>query len=422
MLFKMTQIGLIAGIYQPQKCGVAHYTSYLRKSLLQRGVQSYVFTTHEAAKANSQSDEENIFGVVNDWGLTSLLSLVQAIHKSSIDLLHIQHAAGTYAFERSIFLLPLLLRLTGWRSPIITTVHEYGWWEWQPEWIPSELLEWLKTSGQQKGWWDREDGFLLTHSDGLITTNHSAKQVICDRLPQLQANIYEIPIGANIPVAAIARSDARHQLCQACQWPLEAKIIAFFGFLHPVKGVENLLQAFQQVLSHHPQARLLLIGGVESLALPGEQASQYWQKLQTEMASLGLSNTLHMTGYVDEATASQYLTGADVGVLPFHHGVTLKSGSLLALMAHHLPVIATQATPPDPELSDRLAQLIPTRDIPALTAALDQLLTDATLRDRLSSAGKNFSQQFSWDSIADAHLEIYEQVLTKTVSLSGATP
>lgn len=414
----MTHIGLIAGTYQPKHCGVAHYTSYLRRSLSQRGIQSCIFTTHKTSQSN---EENNVFGVVDDWTLTSLSSLIQAIHNSSIELLHIQHAAGTYAFERAIFLLPFLLRLTGWRSPIITTVHEYGWWEWQPKWIPSGLLEWLKVSGQQKGWWDREDGFLLTHSDGLITTNSSAKQVIHNRLPYLQ-NVHEIPIGANIPVSAISRSQARQKLCQVCQWDAESQIIAFFGFLHPVKGVENLLKAFQQVLTQHPQARLLLLGGVESLALPGEQASKYWNKLQNEITLLGLANTVYMTGYVDEETASQYLTGVDVGVLPFHHGVTLKSGSLLALMAHNLPVIATQATSSDPNLTEHLIQPIPTRNVPALAEALNQLLTDANLRDRLSTAGKAFSQQFSWDSIADAHIEIYRQVLMpKTVSLSGAT-
>ncbi|HLI09225.1 MAG TPA: hypothetical protein VKV40_21855 [Ktedonobacteraceae bacterium] len=45
-----------------------------------------------------------------------------------------------------------------------------------------------------------------------------------------------------------------------------AVALAFSGFLHPVKGLETILTAFQQVREHHPQACLLLIGGIEGLA------------------------------------------------------------------------------------------------------------------------------------------------------------
>jgi len=46
---------------------------------------------------------------VQDWKFADLLLLVQAVHRHRADILHIQHAAGTYGFERAIFLLPLLV-------------------------------------------------------------------------------------------------------------------------------------------------------------------------------------------------------------------------------------------------------------------------------------------------------------------------
>jgi len=49
-------------------------------------------------------------------------TLVQAVHAIGADILHIQDAAGTYGFERAIFLLPP--RQSG---KIVITVHEYGW-------------------------------------------------------------------------------------------------------------------------------------------------------------------------------------------------------------------------------------------------------------------------------------------------------
>lgn len=124
----MTKIALIAGTYQPERCGVAHYTARLRDALSEQGIQSVVLTTHAAA---SFANDPNLKGVVQNWRFTEMLPLVQAVHATGADILHIHHAAGIYGFERAIFLLPLLLRATGWRGKLVTTVHEYGWWEWQ---------------------------------------------------------------------------------------------------------------------------------------------------------------------------------------------------------------------------------------------------------------------------------------------------
>ncbi|MGG6269416.1 glycosyltransferase [Leptolyngbya sp. AN03gr2] len=387
----MPKVALIAGTYLPDRCGVAHYTARLRSEL---SIDTIVLTTFEAAQ-----DDPTVFGVVKDWRIKSLPALVRAIHRSQADILHIQHAAGTYGFDRAIFLLPLLLRITGWHKPIITTVHEYGWWEWEPKWFPSKLLEGLKQWGQRYQWWDREDGFLLTQSAEIITTNNEAEKVILERLPT--AKVHQIPIGANIEV--VDCENARQKLLDECGWSEDSIAIAFFGFLHPVKGLETLLTAFQTVVQQHPQARLILIGGVESLALRGEDAKRYWTKLEGIISDLHLNHTVHMTGYVPNEVASVYLSGADIGVLPFNHGVTLKSGSLLALMAHQLPVIATGTEPN--------VRQIPPRDSDALTHALLELIQDSAERDRLSQQGFEFVQQFDWKSIARSHLEIYRSVL-----------
>ncbi|MBE9167013.1 glycosyltransferase family 4 protein [Pleurocapsales cyanobacterium LEGE 06147] len=400
-------ITIIAGNYQPDRCGVAHYTAYLRKELAKYGVNSLVFTTQTAAKA---ANEASVRGVVKDWGLAQLLPLVRAVVSTPADLLHIQHAAGTYQFQRPIFLLPPLLRVFGYQKLIVTTVHEYGWWEWKPKAIPPQLLEWLKTWGQNQGWWDREDGFLLTGSDAIIATNADAQSVILNRLPHYADRLHRIAIAPNIEVAPIDRQQARQQLRQQFGWLQDTLVVVFFGFLHPVKGIEYLLSAFQKVVTECLQVRLLLVGGVESLALSAEEAKRYWHKLQGLVAELNITEQVAMTGYVDAQQASHYLSGADLGVLPFNHGITLKSGSLLALFAHGLSVIATRRTPADPDLLDEnLLELVPTRDAKALTEALLKLIHNKERRDRLSASGRNFVKDFTWSSIGKKHLDIYRR-------------
>jgi polysaccharide biosynthesis protein PslF len=417
------RIALIAGTYRPEHCGVADYTAQLRQAFIGQA-ETILLTTYEAAQAQtSASASASIHGVVSDWDWGNLWPLVRAIHATQADLLHIQHAAGTYSFNRAIFLLLPLLKLSGWRAPVVTTLHEYGWWEWQPWYLPPAGLEWFKVWGQARGWWDREAGFLLTQSDAVIVTNSSAEAVIQTRLPHLKP--HRIPIAANVATSPLARPIARQQLRQRYSWDDQTQIIAFFGFLHPVKGLETLLCAFQKLVAQYPQARLLLIGGVESLALPEPQASAYWKQLQQQIKQLGLEGVVKMTGYLSPIQVSESLLGADLGVLPFNHGVTLKSGSLLALLAHGLPTVATRAQPPDPALENLPSlRLIAPRQVEELTVQLGQLLdgaqaggaqvdsTQVAQEGQLDSIRTPLNQlnQLTWPQIAELHLQIYQAV------------
>ena len=405
----------MAGTYRPERCGVAHYVQRLRSALEERGVSSLVLTIEDAARA---SKDPNVRGVVRGWGPADLPALARAVSRTirdeRADVIHIQHAAGTYGFKRAVFFLPPLLRAARVHAPLVTTVHEYDWWEWEPRFVPRRALEALKQWGQRRGLWDREDGFLLTGSDALLTTNAPIEVAVKTRLPWLAPRLHRVPLVANVDIAPIGRDEARVGARSRYGWPPDAEIIAFFGFLHPVKGLETLLSAFERVLESRPKARLLLVGGVESLALRGEEAAWYWDKLRALVEELGLDGMVEMTGYVPEQETSRLLSGVDVGVLPFNHGVTLKSGTLLALLAHVLPVVVTRPDPPEPELADgRLARVVERRDALGLASALSKLLADAVERARLGEAGRAYTQGLSWTAIARHHVEVYETVLSE---------
>jgi len=415
----MTRVVMVAGTYRPERCGVAHYTSRLRGALDERGVSSGVLTTREAARG---SEDQRVKGVVSGWGMRDLPALVRAVRRERPDVIHVQHAAGTYGFKRAVFFLPPLLRAAGCRAPLVTTVHEYGWWEWEPRGVPPGAIEALKTWGQRRGVWDREDGFLLTGSDALLTTNTHAEAAITDRLPWLVPRLRRVPLVANVDIVPVAPEAARDEARSRYGWPLDAEVISYFGFLHPVKGIETLLEAHKRVLHSRPRTRLLLIGGGESLAL-GDEAAWYWNELHTLVTKLGLDGTVAMTGYVPEEDASRLLAGTDIGVLPFNEGVTLKSGTLLTMLAHGLPVVATRPDPPEPDLVDRrIVRLVERRDASGLAFTLSELLADARQRKSLGEAGRAYTRDLSWPAIAERHLEVYETVLEERRSAHDTSP
>ncbi|MDP8957915.1 MAG: glycosyltransferase [Actinomycetota bacterium] len=402
------RVAFVSGTYHPVRDGVSHYVQRLKLALSKEGLDPIVLTTVEAAR---RAEDEQVVGVVKGWGAGMLPALTRAIRGSAADVVHIQHAAGSYHSQRAVLALPLVLRATGWRRPIVSTVHEYGWWDWQPAYLPPALLGVMKRWGERRAWWDGEDAFLLTLSDSVIATHETSARHLVDRLPSLAERLVRIPIGANVSVASWPRQAARQATCREAGWPQGCPIIAYFGFLHPVKGLETLLEAFGQLLTALPAARLLLLGGVESSMLRGEEAERYREELRVRTLVGSLMGKVHMTGYLAEPELSRYLTGADVGVLPFKHGLTLKSGSLLALLAHGLPVVGTASVGGDAELEgEPSVRLVPRQDPHALAQALLQWLPPSEEPGHLRRRAQAFAAGFSWEGIAERHLRLYRRL------------
>jgi glycosyltransferase involved in cell wall biosynthesis len=249
-------------------------------------------------------------------------------------------------------------------------------------------------------------------SDAIVSAEPGIQRVICQRLPQHTDRVHHIPIGANVEACSADRCEARRSLRERLCWPSDAPVIAFFGFLHPVKGLETLLSAFRQVNRQRPGSRLLLVGGVESLALRGADADAYWKKLHDRAATLGIQQTVHFTGYQPAEQASLLLHAADAGVLPFNHGVSLKSGSLLALLAHGLPLVVTEHNPSVPELSQStFVRVVPPRDEDALARELQYLVDTLPRPPQHAAEAGAFCERFSWASVARRHVELYETLL-----------
>jgi polysaccharide biosynthesis protein PslF len=205
----MSRIAFVAGTYLPASCSVSDYTARLHACLRDRGMESVVLTTHYAVEA---AYDPHALGVVHGWRWTDLKALVKAVWNSGADALHIQYHPRIYGYRAAILLLPLLLRLSGWRSPIIVTVHEYGSWEWQSQVLPAQFSAWLKRWGQRYQWWDRESGFLLTLSDAVITNIPEAKSLIQARLPNMDRRLH----AATEPIDCPEKQTQQGETSQVC--------------------------------------------------------------------------------------------------------------------------------------------------------------------------------------------------------------
>jgi glycosyltransferase involved in cell wall biosynthesis len=146
--------------------------------------------------------------------------------------------------------------------------------------------------------------------------------------------------------------------------------------------------------------------------LRGAEAADYERQIRARIADLGLADNVVLTGFLPDADVARRLVAADIAVLPFNRGATLKSGTLIACLRFGLPVIATQGGQLGELRHGDSVWLVPPRDSSALAAALRALSADPERRRRIGAVGATIATQFDWTTIAARHRELY---------LTGAT-
>ncbi|HEX3338060.1 MAG TPA: glycosyltransferase family 4 protein [Pseudolabrys sp.] len=206
------------------------------------------------------------------------------------------------------------------------------------------------------------------------------------------------------------------------------KQLLYVGRLAPEKGVHVLLDAFQMVLAHHPDAHLELIGQqrvfplealfpgcqdphlleIESYFRPGAYAELLRAKI-SEFPSGAIS--FLNDGLKFSELAPHYHAAA---IFAFPSVCEESFGMpLVEAMASATPVVATRGGA-FPEIVEhgRTGLLVERSDAPALADAILQLLSSPDQRDAMARAAvERVSTMFSWDCIAEDLVEKYESIL-----------
>jgi glycosyltransferase involved in cell wall biosynthesis len=173
----------------------------------------------------------------------------------------------------------------------------------------------------------------------------------------------------------------------------------------PRKGILDLVQAW--ALHERPGASLELIG--ETDADPVYAAS-----VRAAIAE-ALDASIIVSGPVSDARLGDAYAAADLFVLPSRYegyGVVYAEA-----LAHGLPVIACEVGPVPELVGEEAALLVPPGDVEALSGALDLLLKDAALRDRMSVAARRRAKRLPrWEDTAAGFLRVLNEAVAERSS------
>jgi len=193
------------------------------------------------------------------------------------------------------------------------------------------------------------------------------------------------------------------------------KVILFFGLIKRYKGLEYLVEAFEEVRRRVNDAFLLIVGDIYA----ADTASHAFYSGLIEKLH-GRDDVLCVARYVPWDSVGDYLSASDVIVLPYAR--TFQSGVLLAAYAAGRPVVVTDTG----GLGEVVEQgksgfVVPPRDPKALAEGIISVLSDKKLRTAMGERGRVLARTvYSWDSIAARTMELYESALgTEADSLTN---
>jgi rhamnosyl/mannosyltransferase len=174
------------------------------------------------------------------------------------------------------------------------------------------------------------------------------------------------------------------------------RILLFVGVLRSYKGVDVLLRSMQQVNGH-----AVIVGRIAD--------RDQWGALA---ADLNVSDRVTFTGELSEDALRVMLHACDVFVLPSVNRLEAFGIAQIEAMACGKPVVSSDLPTGVRFVNQhgKTGLLVPPGDAPALASALNGLLDDGALRERLGVAARDRAlQQFSVERMVEKTLDIYRQ-------------
>jgi len=363
----------ISGEYPPDVGGVGDYTEHLRAALASLGWPSGVLSRRQ----------------VRRWDARSLVALVRSAPRAGV--VHIQYQAGAFDLLGDVCLMPTVLRRIRPATRVVTTFHDA-----RPPYLFPQAGRW-RTSAVR---------LLARTSDAVVAADARDLATLGGPSPRH----HHVPIGPNVLCAPPTGYD-RLAFRTALGFAPETLVLVYFGLRNASKGLDLLLDAVNHLVAVRPDARLMLLGGQVGASDPTDRATadRLRQRLDPAIRQPGHSLREHVLqrGWLQPDQLSAHLLAADIALLPYADGASPRRGSLLACAEHGLPIVST--LPAAPEVADAVHAVA--ADPRQLAKAVLHLTQTQSELARLGTNAYALAARTAWPRIAEAHVQIYEDLL-----------
>ncbi|NQT20052.1 MAG: glycosyltransferase family 4 protein [Planctomycetes bacterium] len=382
------KVCMISGAFPEMRCGIGDYAARLVMQLAEHGVHVDVLARRDQRVAAGTHPAVRVFPKLSSIPALDARAIARHFRAHQCDVIHIQYPTWPFRRSLSISFLPAALGLLG-AGPVLTTIHEVA------RCHPINRLRLIP--------------MVYTSAASSATTYEDCRW-LTDRLPGIGGRVFHIPIGANIEPrndagasgAAGARDEYRRRLGIA----KAETAMCYFGFALRNKLIDDLLAAFRSALDAGARMRLVFMTGLEKSE--GSYPAEILQLIET----LRLGDHIVHTGFLPPDEVTRCFAACDFAALLFRDGASFRRGSILAAMAHGLPVLSCRSGAPPKGLEHGENILLPEAgDVPGLAQNMVELCNDPILRRRLHRASLATAEQFAWPLIAERTVALYRRIL-----------
>jgi len=361
------------GLSQGGLDGIGNYSRELLthlKRLPLLDVQPYVFSGAVSPDRNASILQAGSFGAQALFALTTGRPLPgrMSAFAGRFDLVH-----------ATDHLIPCISKI-----PVIATLMDA---------IPLSHPEWVNYSlkGLKNAFWKRSTRW----ASHVLTISEYSRQELIEWFGIPERRISVTPLGVE-PRWFVAPSPAqRERVRQLYQLP--SRYFLFVGTLQPRKNVARLIAAHQMLAPALRREFPLVVVGRAGWACEKE----------VQALSDGDHGCLRWLNYVPDEDLLPLVSQASALTFPsLHEGFGLP---VLEAFAAGVPVITSNSTSL-PEVAGSAALLIDPMKVAEIADAMNLLLTDDAVSEKLRKLGRERATRFTWESTAKLTQGVYQQV------------
>ena len=369
------RICLITSRLPPIRCGVGDYSVQLGNALTARGDEVVLLTTHDQAPVVAGA-AFSVRNTLPSWGVRGVTKIWREINTLKPDVILVQWVPFLYSRTGTNLSFPLTiaaLAARGFRVQVM--VHE--------PWVRFIWWSYFLTGPVQR----LALGILATASRKVSVSITPWRDLLRSRLPWKRDDIDYVPVGSNIP---LVRVPSRTAFRAKAGIPDDAVVLAMFSLHGAAKAFSYVESAWRTVTSRADGRRfhLVLVGA------SAEEAARLLPEAAAHPRCI-------VTGPLPAADVSAWLQSIDVLLAPFSDGMTTRRTTVMAAMAHGVPVVTTRGRLTDPDLFDRSPLLLADLDADVFAGSVVALIDDPARRTALGGATRAFYERhFSWADIS----------------------
>jgi len=370
----MKKLLTIVAHFPPIKCGVGSYAYKISKYFAKKHEVS-VICNSEVEHSFHESESFRLYNILENFTLSDYLKIKRLIGEIIPDIINIHYHGNDFMRRVTPAFFPFTIKRFFPNIPIVSTMHNFQ----RPHSLPNISMR-----------------SFLEFSDRIIVTNEEELHKMEERFPGFYNKTSLIPVSAGIEW-----NGKKHEFSSITleKIPKGSKIISFFGFINPEKGVDTLIDAFEKVHEKDSKVHLLMIGDIHT-DKSGE-LHEYYKSIINRIRRKNLDDFISFTGFCNDFEASNYMLLSDLMVFPFKKGLTSKRSSFLSALSHEKPIISTNSKfLPDGIKNNENCIIVEPGDALSLGDAILKILYNESLKNTLSKNARSlFLKRYSWDSL-----------------------